>query len=153
MNKLTKEERQSILNIVSNSEFADLPPSQIVPALADRGVYIASESTMYRILREENMQCYRGRSNVPTKKNRPTTFIADGPNQVWTWDITYLNTFTRGIYYKLYMIIDIYSRKIVGYEVWSEETGKLAADLIERNIIIRKIRNKHLVLIIMKMIR
>ena len=146
MNKLTKEERQSILNIVSNSEFADLPPSQIVPALADRGVYIASESTMYRILREENMQCYRGRSNVPTKKNRPTTFIADGPNQVWTWDITYLNTFTRGIYYKLYMIIDIYSRKIVGYEVWPEETGQLAADLIERAIIIEKIRNKPLVL-------
>ncbi|PRR84501.1 Integrase core domain protein [Clostridium vincentii] len=146
MNKLTKEEYQSILNIVSNPEFADLPPSQIVPALADRGVYIASESTMYRILKKENMQCHRGRSKVPTKKNHPTTFVADGPNQVWTWDITYFNTFTRGIYYKLYMIIDIYSRKIVGAEVWPEENGELAAELVERAILNENIRNKPLVL-------
>jgi len=135
-----------VLNIVTMPEFADLPPSQIVPALADRGVYIASESTIYRILRLESMQCHRGRSNVPTKKNHPTTFIADGPNQVWTWDITYLNTFTRGIYYKLYMIIDIYSRKIVGFEVWPEESGELAGELIERAILSEKIRNKPLVL-------
>jgi len=146
MNKLTKEEYQSILNIVNNPEFADLSPSQIVPALADRGVYIASESTMYRILRKENMQCHRGRSKVPTKKNHPTTFVADGPNQVWTWDITYFNTFTRGIYYKLYMIIDIYSRKIVGAEVWPEENGELAGELVERAILSEKIRNKPLVL-------
>ncbi|BCZ45813.1 hypothetical protein psyc5s11_18800 [Clostridium gelidum] len=75
---------------------------------------------------------------VPTKKNHPTTFIADGPNQVWTWDITYLNTFTSGIYYKLYMIIDIYSRKFVGFEIWPEESGELAGDLIERAIVIEK---------------
>lgn len=134
------------MNVINNVEFADLPPSQIVPALADRGVYIASESTMYRILRKENMQCHRGRSKSPEKRNYPTTFVADGPNQVWTWDITWLNTYTRGIYYKLYMIIDIYSRKIVGWEVWTEETGELACELVERAILSEKIKNKPLVL-------
>lgn len=63
---------------MNNVEFADLPPSQIVPALADRGVYIASESTMYRILRKENMQCHRGCSKSPEKRNHPTTFVAGG---------------------------------------------------------------------------
>ncbi len=145
-NKLSKEEYQSVLNIVTKSEFADLPPSQIVPALADRGIYIASESTMYRILRKENMQHHRGCAKAPERRNLPTTHIAYGPNQVWTWDITWLNTYTRGIYFKLYMIIDIYSRKIVGWEVWPEENGDLASELVERVLIAEKARGKALVL-------
>lgn len=70
------------------------------------------------------MQNHRGNSKPPSKSNIPTTFIANAPNQVWTWDITWMNTYTRGIYYKLYTILDIYSRKIVGWEVWKEETGE-----------------------------
>jgi putative transposase len=145
-NKLTDEEYQSVLNIVNMPEFADLPPSQVVPALADRGIYIASESTIYRILRNENMQHHRGRSKAPEKGNLPTTHIATAPNQVWTWDITYLNTYTRGLYYKLYMIVDIFSRKIVGWEVWKEELGELASELVERAVLSEKIKGKPLVL-------
>ena len=145
-NKLSKEEYQSVVNIVKRPEFVDLPPSQIVPALADRGIYIASESTFYRILRKENMQHHRGNTKSPERVKIPTTHIATAPNQVWTWDITWLNTYTRGIYFKLYMIIDIYSRKIVGWEVWPEETGELASELVERAVISEKIKGKPLVL-------
>jgi putative transposase len=145
-NKLSKEEYQCVLNIVNKPEYADLPPSQIVPALADRGSYIASESTFYRILRMENLQHHRGNSKPPEKSKFPTTHIATRPNQVWTWEITWLNTYTRCIYFKLYMIIDIYSRKIVGWEVWPEETGELASELVERAILAEKIKGKPLVI-------
>jgi putative transposase len=109
-NKLTKEEYNSVLKVANLPQYADLPPSQIVPALADKGMYIASESTMYRILKNENMQHHRGRSKKSAPRSKPDTYIASDSNQVWTWDITYLNTFVRGLYYKLYMILDIFSR-------------------------------------------
>jgi putative transposase len=121
-------------------------PIQIVPALADKGMYIASESTMYRILKNENMQHHRGRSKKPAPRSKPDTYIASDSNQVWTWDITYLNTFVRGLYYKLYMILDIFSRKIVGWEVWPEESGEYAAVLVERAFVDEKIGNAPLVL-------
>lgn len=124
----------------------DLPSSQIVPALAYRGIYIAFESTFYRILRKENMQHHRGKSRSPKKIKIPDTHIASGPSQVWTWDITWLNTYTRGVYFKLYMIIDIYSRKIVVWEVWEEENGDLAAELVERAMLSEKVKGKPLVL-------
>ena len=91
VNKLTKEEYNSVIKVTSLPQYADLPPSQIVSALADKGIYIASESTMYRILKNENMQHHRGRSKVPSKPKTPDTHVATGPNQVWSWDITYLN--------------------------------------------------------------
>jgi putative transposase len=145
-NKLTREEYQSIINIVNMPEYADLPPAQIVTSLADKGIYIASESTIHRILRKENQKCHRGRSKAPVKSKIPTTHLAVGPNQVWTWDITWLNTYTRGIYFKLYVIIDIYSRKIVGWEVWPEENGELASELVERTVFAENVRGKPLVL-------
>lgn len=117
-----------------------------MPALADRGVYIASESTMYRILRKEKMQNHRGKSKSPKKSKLPTTYVADAPNQVWTWDITYLNSHIKGLYYKLYMFLDIFSRKIVGWEVWEEESGDLASILVERAILSEKIKGRPLVL-------
>lgn len=127
-------------------EYVDLPPSQIVPALADRGLYIASESTMYRILRNEKMQVHRGRSKPPEKRKYPKTHVANAPNEVWTWDITWLPTHTVGMYFKLYMIVDIFSRKIVGWEVWTEETGELASKLVEKSVVNEKIIGKPLVL-------
>jgi len=134
-NKLTKEECNTVVRIANSPEYADLPPSQIVPKLADKGVYIASESTMYRILRKEGMQNHRGRSKKPSTTKAPDTHIASKANQVWSWDITYLNTSVRGQYYKLYMIMDIFSRKIVGWEVWPEENGEYAAELVQRTVI------------------
>lgn len=146
INKLTKEEYNTVVKITSLPKYADLPPSQIVPVLADKGMYIASESTMYRILKNENMQHHRGRSKGPTKTKAPDTHVATGPNQVWSWDITFLNTNVRGLFFKLYMILDIFSRKVVGWEVWPEEKGEYAAALVERAVIIERARNTPLVL-------
>ena len=89
------------------------------------------------------MQHHRVHTKPPERIKLPTTFIADGPNQVWTWDITWLNTYTRGIYYKLYTIIDIFSRKIVGWEVWAEENGELASELVERAMLSEKVKIKN----------
>ncbi len=123
-----------------------MPPSQIVPSLADKGIYIASESTMYRILRQENMQHHRGKSKRPSRTKKPDTHIATGPNQVWTWDITYLITDVKGLYYKLYMILDIFSRKIVAWDVWPLESGEYAAELVERAVVAERIGKSPLVL-------
>lgn len=87
-NKLSKAERDNLLITVNSVDFKSLPPSQIVPALADKGVYIASESTCYRVLHEEKLQNARGRSQIKARK-APTTHCATGPNQVWCWDITW----------------------------------------------------------------
>ena len=88
-NKLTKEEKEEILKVVKQEKHTDLPPTQIVPKLADEGTYIASESTFYRVLREEKMQHHRGRSQKPERRI-PESHLAILPNQVWTWDITWL---------------------------------------------------------------
>ena len=87
-NKLSEMERDNLLAVFNSDEFKSLPPSQIVPALADRGVYIASESTCYRVLHEEKLQNARGRSQIKERKS-PTTHCATGQNQVWCWDITW----------------------------------------------------------------
>ena len=137
-NKLSPEERQKVLDTVHSEEFADLPPCQIVPALADKGEYIASESTMYRILREEEEQNHRGRSQEPRKHSKPTSYCATAPNQVWTWDITYLKGPIKGLFFYLYLIIDIFSRDIVGWEVWAEESAEHASELIRRTCLRQK---------------
>ena len=137
-NKLSAEERQRILTTVNEERFASMPPCEIVPTLADEGVYIASESTFYRVLREEKMQNHRGRTQEPGKHGKPTSYCATAPNQVWTWDITYLNGPIKGLFYFLYMIIDLFSRDIVGWEVWASETADHASELIRRTCIAQK---------------
>ena len=120
--------------VCNRPEFASLPPTQIVPRLADCGKYIASESSFYRVLKAENQLHHRGRAHAPSRK-KPTTHVATGPNQVYSWDITYCPTAVRGLYYYLYMIVDIYSRKIVGYEVHDRECGGFAAELVEKTVL------------------
>lgn len=144
-NKLTAIEKEAILEIVKQEEYVDLPPSQIVPKLADQGTYIASESSFYRVLREQKMQHHRGRSNKPCRRD-PETHVAYAPNQVWTWDITWLNGPVLGFYYRLYLIIDLFSRKIVGWEVWETETAENAQKLIKKAVMKEKIRGRPLVL-------
>ncbi len=97
-NKLSEKERNEIIEVVNSPDFADLPPCSIVPLLADQGRYIASESTFYRILREEQMNAHRSRSKEPIKREIPT-HIATSPNQVWSWDITWMNAEIKGHYY------------------------------------------------------
>ncbi len=144
-NKLTKEEKEKIVEVVKQEEFADLPPTQIVPKLADQSVYIASESSFYRVLREQKMQNHRGRSKKPERRI-PESHLAKEPNQVWTWDITWLKGPVKGLYYRLYMIIDLFSRKIVGWEIWESEEAKYAEELIKRAVLSEKIQGKPLVL-------
>ena len=137
-NKLTLDEEEQILEVTNKAEFCSLPPSQIVPALADAGVYIASESSFYRVLRAHNRQHHRGKSSKPIK--RPlSTHCATGPNQVWMWDISWLPGPVKGLYFYLYLIIDLYSRKIVGWEIWPEESADHASVLIRRTVIKEKL--------------
>lgn len=145
-NALTEVERQTILELCNSEEFAHMPPSQIVPRLADQGRYIGSESSFYRVLHAANQQYRRGRSQPPHRHPAPTTHIARRSNQVWSWDITYLPSPVRGQYYYLYLIEDIYSRKAVGWEVHSAESGEDAAALLQRSILSEKCLRKPLVL-------
>lgn len=130
-NRISDKERQKVLAIANSPEFRDLSPKQIVPRLADRGEYVASESTFYRVLRDADLVHHRSPSAGPTPRPRPD-HAATGPNQVWSWDITYLRTSVRGRFYRLYMIVDIWSRKIVGWEIHAEERSELAAALFQR---------------------
>ncbi len=129
-NKLSPAERQKALEVLSSPPYRDLSPHQIVPRLADEGSYIASESTMYRILRDEELLAHRQRSR-PAVVWRTKEHIATGPNQVWSWDITYLRSPVRGSFYYLYLILDVWSRKIMGARVYREESMDLAAELFE----------------------
>lgn len=114
-NKLSEAERQQILEICNSLEFASLPPNVIVPTLADKGVYIASESTFYRVLKSASQLKRRSRE---CQYKRPDVLKAVAPNQVWSWDISYLPSWVRGQHFYLYMIIDIYSRKNIAAELY-----------------------------------
>jgi len=144
--KLTPEERERILAVCNEPEFASLPPSQIVPKLADRGEYIASESSFYRVLHEAGQLHHRGRAQAPKKTKAPTTHVAEGPNQVWSWDISWMPSRVRGLFWYLYLIEDIYSRKIVGWEVHEREAGEWAATLIQRSVMAEQCFGQPLVL-------
>lgn len=145
-NKLTEVERQQIITTCCKPEFANLPPSQIVPILADRGIYMASESSFYRVLKAAGLLRHRGRAMPKGSYPRPTSYSAKGPNQVWSWDISYLPTAVIGQHYYLYMIEDIYSRKIVGWEVHEKECGEYASTLLERSAWSEKCFRQSLVL-------
>ena len=134
-NKLTQAERQRVIETCNAPQYMNKPPSQIVPDLLDQGVYLASEATMYRLLHEAGQLHSRGRAQKRTSVPKPTTYSATGPNQVYCWDITYLPSRTRGVFYYLYLIEDLYSRKIVGAEVYEEESGSHASKLLERTLI------------------
>lgn len=131
-NKLADQEREDVLQVVNSPEFRDLPPTQIVPRLADRGEYIASESTMYRILREEEQLAHREKSRPATKRHKPEALVASGPNAVWSWDITYLKTPVQGVFFYLYMVLDVWSRKVVAWDIHSEESAEHSSALLAR---------------------
>lgn len=128
-NKLSEAERGQVIAIATSPTYRGLSPNQIVPLLADRGIYIASESTFYRVLRREGLQRHRSNSRPAVERKRPAALVATGPNQVWSWDITYLKSPVRGQFYYLYLFMDVWSRKIVGYRVETYESAELAAQL------------------------
>ena len=128
-NKLTDAERARILATVNSKEYRDQPPSQIVPRLASEGVYIGSESSIYRLLKKENMLQHRSAAR-PRKRKKPKELTATKPNQIWSWDITYLMSEIRGQYYYLYLFMDIFSRKIVGFDVYDKQTAEDASRVL-----------------------
>lgn len=144
-NKLTESERQQMLNIANSAEFASLPPSQIVPALADQGLYVASESSFYRLLREVDQLAHRGKEKPPTRK-RPAPLQANAPNQLWSWDITYLASTVKGLFFYLYLIMDVFSRKIVGWEVYATESADHASCVFRKTYLREGIAGRDLVL-------
>jgi putative transposase len=125
---LTPRERAAVLTVLTSAAYRDQSPHQIVPHLADAGQYLASESTCYRLLRDARLLQHRGRAKAPVRRP-PRAHVATGPNQVWSWDITYLRTPVRGVYLYLYLMLDVWSRKIVGWAVHAEESSQEAAAL------------------------
>ena len=128
-NALSEEERQEVLTVARSAEFRDASPKMIGPTLADRGEYVASESTFYRVLHAAGEMTHRGRARPSTPRPVPT-HTATGPNQVWSWDITYLPTTVKGQFLYLYLALDIWSRRIMGWAVHPEESSEHAAVLI-----------------------
>jgi transposase InsO family protein len=129
---LSAAEREQILRVVNEPRFADMPPARIVPALADEGVYLASESSFQRVLRTHGQTQHRGRAKPPRASRPPTTHVAAAPRQLWCWDMTYLPAEIAGRWFYLYLILDVYSRKIVGFEVHDRDEADHAAHLLKR---------------------
>lgn len=129
-NALSSTEEQELVELLNSPEFVDLSPNQVVPKLADMKIYKASERTMYRVLKRRKLLAHRGRSRPRTSK-RPAERRATGPRQSWSWDITYLRSPVRGMFWLLYMVVDVWSRKIVAAKVHAHESDELAAALLQ----------------------
>jgi putative transposase len=128
-NTLSAAEEAEVLALVTSKEFVGLSPHQLVAKLADMGIYLASEATIYRLLRRHRLLRHRDRTR-PATRRRPREHIATGPNQVWAWDITYLPAGVRGTFWYLYSVIDVWSRKLVASVVHDVQSDDLAAVLV-----------------------
>lgn len=127
---LSEKEKQAIVAVCNRSDYRDLSPWQIVARLADQGCYLGSQSSFYRVLKQNDQLSHRQQSKPPVH-SRPKDLTARNPNEVWSWDITYLNTAIRGTYYYLYLVEDIFSRMIVGWAVEEEQSTEHSARLID----------------------
>ena len=129
-NALSDEEWAEVRALATSPEFVGLSPHQLVAKLADMGIYVASESSFYRELRRAKLLGHRDRGK-PRRHKRPAERVATGPCQAWAWDITYLPGAVVGTYYFLYAVLDVWSRKIVAWEIHHEQTDELSAPLVE----------------------
>ena len=127
-NALSEVERQIVLETLNSPSHREMTPHQVVVRLADQGRFLASESTMYRLLRSENQLAHRALSTAPQPRVAPR-LVARGPNQVWSWDITYLLTTVKGRFFYLYLLEDIWSRRIMGAAVHDQQLESHAVDL------------------------
>ena len=130
-NKLAEQERLDLLAEANKPEHRDLPACKIIPALADKGKYIASERSLYRYLKDDKQSEHRSRNKKPTSR-KPKSLTASKPNQVWSWDITYLISTVKGRYFYLYLIMDVYSRCIVGWSIHDAENSSHASKLMRK---------------------
>jgi putative transposase len=131
-NALSAVEETQIVSVLRSTRYAHLSPKQLVPQLADEGVYLASESTFYRLQRRLGLRP-GSRAVSRTDITRASTIHrAFKPNQVWSWDITWLPTIVRGVYLHLYLVMDVWSRKIVGWRIAETGSAQIASELITR---------------------
>ncbi len=128
--KFSVAERVTLLAVANSAEFGHLPPSQIVPRLADQNRYIGSESTLYRVLREAGQLAHRRVERRAHKRSKPRALSATEPNQLFTWDISYLPTTIHGLYLYLYIFLDVFSRKIVAWQIYAEESSANASEVM-----------------------
>jgi len=144
VNKLSKKEEEKVKRVLCLKEYVDLSPYEVVADLADKGIYLCSVSTMYRVLRRNEMNTYR-REQKPRKYENVETIKlkAKSPNEIWSWDITYLKTNIRRKYFYLYTYIDIWSKKIVGYKVYEDKNGRNATNLFDDTIAREKADGVH----------
>jgi len=129
---LSDAEEDKIIELCNSKEYRDMNPNIIVPILAEKGEYYASESTFYRILKKRGLLQHRSECKPAKPRKAPDELKATGPNQVWSWDITYLKTAVKGVFFYLYLFMDIWSRKIVGWTVEEYEDGEIASAVISR---------------------
>ena len=144
-NKLNPHEREQIIAAATSPAFRDLSPKQIVPKLADQGRYLGSESSFYRILKEQQLLTHRHGSR-PATSRPPRAHVATGPCQVWSWDITFLRTSVKGMFFHLYLFLDVFSRKIVAAEVFPEESMEHSAWLFQKACLTHALNPESLVL-------
>jgi putative transposase len=130
-NKLSAVEKAKVLSVLHSEPFRDLPPAQVVVRLADEGKYLASERTMYRLLAAENESRRRDSARRPVSRS-PRRHIATAPNQVWCWDITLVPRTIKGSFFFVYMVIDLFSRRVMGVEARETESAEVAAQMIRR---------------------
>lgn len=126
---LSPEERQQVLATLNSDEFCDQPPPQVFMTLLERGQYLCSVSTMYRVLREQGQSGER-RQQRPAQHHAMPRVVATEPNQVWTWDITKLALKPRGVYLSLYVIIDLFSRFVLAWMLSRKENSALSQQLM-----------------------
>jgi len=129
--RLTEKEKQKIIDVSCSQRYKDDNPYTIHASLLDSGIYVASISSFYRVLREKNLVHHRGNTHPGTSHNKPPERVATGPNQVWTWDITWIPSYVRGIFYYSYTIIDIWDRSIVKWAIHDRESDVLAQELFQ----------------------
>jgi putative transposase len=129
-NALSPIEEAQILSVLTSARYGGLSPKQLVPELADEGLYLASESTLYRVQRRHGLRARRTTASQTHVTRACTVHSATQPNQVWSWDITWLPTIVRGSYLHLYMVMDVWSRRIVGWRISPNESADTAAELI-----------------------
>jgi putative transposase len=131
--ELAPEEKERVLRELDSPRFADKSVAQAFTVLLDEGRYLCSQASMHRLLRERGTSGER-RAHASHPPRKKPELLATGPSEIWSWDITKLKGPARGTWYQLYVIMDIYSRKVVHWEIWPAETGILAREFIEHAI-------------------
>lgn len=143
---LDEQEKQMVIDTLHSEQFCDLSPYQVYAQLLDNDQYLCSIRTMYRILKDFHGEVKERRRQVAHHQYQKPELIATAPNQVWSWDITKLKGPVKWTYYYLYVIIDIFSRHVVGWMIANCERAGLAKQLIEKTCLKQNIKQHQLVI-------